>query len=479
MLKRTLQILAVFLFLASSTIAQSKKEEALEDFLQSLDRMDFSGIIVIGKDGKLMMDAGFRDADREKQTPYSMKTVFTVGSVTKQFTAAAILKLEMDGKLRIRDPLNKFFEDVPGDKANITIHELLTHSAGFPGVLGDDYNIVSDQEFLDLAWSAKLLFEPGKSYEYSNVGYSLAGMIIEKTTGRKYEDYLVNDLFIPSGMKNTGYLLPEWDESQVAQGYRRGNIWKSNYARYQEQGEISWHLKANGGMLSTAEDMLKWHYALMGDKILSDAAKKKMYTPHVPEPGGDIYYGYGYTIRRPYNNQLLVKHNGGNETFFADFLRFIDDDRVIFVATNEWDRQFADIGMDVAEIIYTDEPRLRTRTRPEKVINDLPGDERGDAMKGFLQLLSGKGETTEIETYMDKYFAEEFIDHFGVEEHVKMIGGMSSQIGPHKIEKIVEDSPINYLVTIKPDGKERLYILEFMFMHDKPLLDGIGIDIEE
>lgn len=477
---RYLKYVSIFLslVLSSTVLAQGQKKENLEKFFNQLDRMDFSGIIMVGKDGQAVLDVSFGFADRNKETPLTPQTVFTVGSITKQFTAVAILKLEMEGKLNTEDPISTYFDNIPEGKKGITIHQLLTHSAGFPGTLGDDYKIISTIDFQKKAWQEALLFNPGGGYEYSNVGYTLAAMIVEQVMGMEYEEYMVEHLFRPSGMMQTGYLLPEWEEEMMATGYRRGNEWGTNYARYEELGEISWHLKGNGGILSTPEDMLKWHQALMGNDVLSEEAKTKMYYPHVlEEEGGDIHYGYGYTIRRPFNDQLLVKHNGGNGIFFADYLRFIDDNRVIFIACNAWDRKFAGVGLDLAEIIYTSKSGGRTRMVSENIIDSFPDNLKGEAMSGFLELLTSEPDEKEILEYINSYFEKEFIDHFGEEEHVKMIGKISDGVGTHELKKIVEDSPHSYLVFVTPKEGEDIYRFEFMFSPKSEKLDGIGVDI--
>jgi CubicO group peptidase (beta-lactamase class C family) len=134
--------------------------------------------------------------------------VFTVGSITKKFTGAAILKLQMMDKLNVKDPITKYFTNVPHDKKVITLHHLLTHAAGFPGAIGDDFQSISRDEFIKLAMATELHQKSGELYENSNVDYSLLGAIIEIVAGDSYEKFLHEQLFKPAGMTKTGYRMP-------------------------------------------------------------------------------------------------------------------------------------------------------------------------------------------------------------------------------------------------------------------------------
>src|SRR5262249_27224274 len=149
--------------------------------------------------------------------------LFSIGSITKQFTAAAILKLQMQGKLSVRDPIAKYLPNVPQDKSAITLHHLLTHSAGLESGFGPgDFEAVTRDEIIKRALASKLRSAPGKQYHYSNAGYSLLGAIVEIVSGGGYEAFLHEHLFKPAGMAQTGYRLPKWSSERLAQGYGRG-----------------------------------------------------------------------------------------------------------------------------------------------------------------------------------------------------------------------------------------------------------------
>jgi CubicO group peptidase (beta-lactamase class C family) len=259
----------------------------------------------------------------------------------------------MQGKLNTSDKISKYFKDVPADKAVITIHHLLTHSAGLIDGLGGDYEKLTREEMIRKAFASKLRYAPGEKHEYSNLGYSLLGAIIEIVTAKSYEQYLHDNLFKPAGMNETGYVIPKWKPERLAVGYNRkdNSRWGTPIDQLWDEDGPYWNLRANGGLLSTVGDLYKWHLALEGEKILTKEAKEKYYAPHIAEePGGSSFYGYGWVIEKTRRGTKLIWHNGGNPYFFADFRRFVDDDVVVIVATNSL---IPNLERDLAHVLQT------------------------------------------------------------------------------------------------------------------------------
>lgn len=330
---------------------------AAREALDDLEDGGFQGVALIDVGGEVIAE-GMGLADRQAGLANGPSTVFDIGSLTKQFTAAAILRLEMDGVLSVDDRLGEHLDGLPPDKSAITLHQLLTHTAGLPDVLGDDYEPIGRDEFLELVASSPLVREPGGEYEYSNVGYSLLAAVIETVTFGSYEQYLHDALFEPAGMASTGYVIPDFDERDVAVGYDGDEaVGRPNELGWDDDGPF-WHLRGNGGILSTAEDMHRWHVALVNEDILDDAAKQEYYARHTREgPGADTFYGYGWAIVPTPFDTWLITHNGGNGIFFADFLRFLDEDVTIFLATNAVRQSDEDAAYALAEAIFADTNR--------------------------------------------------------------------------------------------------------------------------
>jgi CubicO group peptidase (beta-lactamase class C family) len=321
------------------TVVKTPTGAKIDEYMSRLERLGYSGALLVAKDGDVIVHKAYGWRDAEAKLPYTLDTPSTVGSITKQFTAAGILALEEEGKLKTTDLMSKYFTGVPEDKQGITLHMLLTHSAGFPGAIGDDYEQTGREEFIKRAMGRKLLFAPGSAYEYSNVGYSLLGAIIEIVTGKPYERYLHDRLFMRAGMEHTGYVIPKWEKSKLAHGVLDGEPWGTNLDRPWAPDGPYWHLRGNGGILSTPADMYRWSLALDTDKVLSASSRKKLFTPYVKEgPNANSSYAYGWAVFPLPNGHTLIAHNGGNGIFAADFRRYPDDHVTYFITSNISDK---------------------------------------------------------------------------------------------------------------------------------------------
>lgn len=347
--------------------------EKLDAWARQAAEKGWHGSALVASGGTILLENGYGLADREAGRRQNAETVFSVGSITKQFTAAAIVKLESQGKLQLDDPLSKYFPDAPADKAAITIHQLLTHSAGFPGALGDDYENVDAATFARLAFREPLLNPPGKTYEYSNVGYSLLGIIVEKVSGTGYEQFLREHLWLPAGMTRTGYLLPKFDKGQLAVGYRNGQRWGTALDRPWLPDGPGWHLRANGGVLSTAGDMHRWYLALANNTVLPKSATDKMFTPHIAEgPEAQSFYGYGWVVQE-LDGQRAIWHNGGNGVYNA-FMGFEPATGVCIVVSSNSNNKISDeLALQFHAILKGKDPaRVGLQVEEEAAYRDNP-----------------------------------------------------------------------------------------------------------
>ncbi len=368
-MKKSLFLVSAITILQFGTFkvdAQQKTQPAslfsrIDNYLTAGTENGFSGAIAVIRNGEVIINKGYGLANKDTRVPNSPNTIFDIGSNTKQFTAAAILKLVELGKLSLDDPLSKYFSELPSEKTGITIHQLLTHSAGFSESIGRDFDEISQEEFFKQLFLSELLFEPGTMYSYSNTGYSILGRIIELASGLSYESFLSEYLFAPAGMKQTGYLLPKWEMRNMARGYNR-NVLEMDppITRYQEAGDLTWHLKANGGINATQNDMLLWYKALKTNVILSPESFKKISTPHVLAPSGRFSYGYGWGVKNSEANTLRLSHNGSNGTYSHSIIWYPEKDIFIVYATNANSSEVEYLGHEVEKLIqdesYTPEP---------------------------------------------------------------------------------------------------------------------------
>ena len=269
-------------------------------------------------------------------SPASCDTVYDIGSLTKQFTAAAVVKLEMLGRLDVHDPISDWLGPVPADKAAITVQQLLTHTSGLVDTLGDDYQRLTRRQLVARALASPLRTAPGTAYHYSNVGYSLLAVIIERASGTSYERFLARQLFRPAHMTQTGYTLPDWQRSDVAVEYDAlGRPQGRPFDHPWAADGPWWNLRGNGGILSTARDLARWHRALLDHRVLDRRAQRELFRPRVPEqPSGQSWYGYGWVLLDTAVGPVAW-HNGGNGWSYAELTRVLGRGVMVFWVTNQ------------------------------------------------------------------------------------------------------------------------------------------------
>jgi CubicO group peptidase (beta-lactamase class C family) len=330
----------------------------LDEYLTGVEATGMSGAFLVAKDGEIALAKGYGLADRARDIPVTTETVFTIGSITKQFTGAAILKLEEAGKLSVEDSIREHLKGVPRSKKDVTLHHLLTHTAGLPGAFGGDFVKMTEDDMVEKFASFNLLAEPGERHQYSNPGYSLLGIVVGRVSEKGYEGFLHEAFFEPLGMNDTGYLMPGWEEDRVAHGYtENGEDWGTLQDKTWGDDGPYWNLRANGGIMSTIGDMYTWHVALTNDSVLSNASREKFFAPHVSEgEGSGWHYGYGFAIATTERDTKLIAHNGGNGIFFADFRRYVDDDVAIIMMTNAASTWTDDHHRDLRRIVFGYEP---------------------------------------------------------------------------------------------------------------------------
>jgi len=319
-----LRYLGLGLLLATVCLAQdvSRMDEVVQ---YNVSNKKFMGSVLVARGEEILLNKGYGSANLEWNIPNSPATKFRLGSVTKQFTAAAILLLEERGKLKTDDPVKKFMSDAPTAWEKITVYHLLTHTSGIPNFTSfPDYPsqkpFAATPEKLVARFRDKPLdFQPGEKWSYSNSGYILLGYVLEKASGESYEKFLQENIFGPLGMKDSGYDSNSAIILRRASGYGPGKDGPMNA----EFIHMSIPFSA-GALYSTTEDLLRWEQGLFAGKLLSPASLAKMTTPFKDE------YACGVGVRTV-NGRRVIDHGGGIEGFNT-FLAYYPDDKLTVVA---------------------------------------------------------------------------------------------------------------------------------------------------
>lgn len=316
--------------------AQTKAEKIDEVMTQANKYRLFNGSVLVAENGKVIYKKGLGLANMEWNIPVTPDTKFRLGSITKQFTATLIMKLVEEGKIKldgkITDYLPNYRKDT-GDK--ITIHQLLNHTSGIPSYTGmpnffnevsrDPYSV---EEFVKKYTSGDLEFEPGSKFAYNNSGYFLLGAIIEKVTGQSYERALREKIFLPLGMKNTGYDRHDTIIEKRAIGYQKRPNGYVN-APYLDMSLPY----AAGAMYSTVEDLYLWDQALYTEQVLTAQSKDLMFKPHLDD------YAYGWVVNKVSFTEgsegvQRIKHGGGINGFNTVITRFPAEKHLIILLDN-------------------------------------------------------------------------------------------------------------------------------------------------
>ncbi|HMJ11015.1 MAG TPA: serine hydrolase domain-containing protein, partial [Polyangiaceae bacterium] len=250
----------------------------------------FSGAALITIEGERVLAGGYGLADRDDQVANSVDTAFDVGSIMKDFTAAAVFKLVGEGKLALSDRLGALFPEVPRDKADITLLQILQHRAGFDEYhdTHGDFEAMTQAEARQRIFAQELLFEPGSDEAYSNSGFTLLADVVQTVSGEAFTDYLRKSLFVPAGMQQTGfYSEPLWQTVNTAIGYDAQTFGENDPATW----SYTWSLIGNGGLVTTVLDLDRWHTALWAGQVLPANVVESMRAEYL-SPGAVMLGGH-------------------------------------------------------------------------------------------------------------------------------------------------------------------------------------------
>lgn len=290
--------------------------------------------VIVTRAGKTVFRQAYGMACLAQRQPMTPETTFRLGSISKQFTAVAVLMLAEEGKLSIHDEITRFLPDYPSQGRRITIEHLLTHSSGIVSFTDkDDFeaNITRDvtvSEMIDSFKDDKLEFAPGTAFSYNNSGYYLLGALIEKVSGMSYASFVEQRIFVPLGMHGTCYEGKQLHPQQMAAGHtRRGGGFGPCDPMSMSQAY------AAGALVSNVDDMARWEQAIASGKLISAASWAKAFTPYRLADGSACAYGHGWEIGTLRQRPMLA-HGGGINGFMTFALRLPEDALFVAVLSN-------------------------------------------------------------------------------------------------------------------------------------------------
>jgi len=351
-MRLTIPVFIGLFVVQQATLDRATLEQKVDEFLNAHATVNnFSGSVLIARDGNAVLAKGYGYANIEWQIPNTPQTKFRIGSITKQFTSMLIMQLREQGKVKLEDSVCVYVAPCPEAWRPVNIHHLLTHTSGIPTYTGQkawqEKNMVplTTDQVMAFVRDLPLEWVPGEKYAYNNSGYFLLGLVVEKATGKKYEDALGEMILTPLGLKDTGY---DWSRTILpkrASGYSGRGKALVNAAALDMQQPYS-----AGSLYSTVEDLLKWDQALYTTTLLPEAAKTVMWTPFKNN------YAYGWGVPEPaanlFGGHQRMAHTGGINGFSSVIIRLPEPRLTFIVLSNNDGANAGNIGRDLASIYF-------------------------------------------------------------------------------------------------------------------------------
>jgi len=315
---------------------------------------DFSGSVLVARDGHILYQHAFGYANLEWKVPNDLQTKFEIGSMTKQFTALLVLQQVKDGKINLGGHLSDYLPYYRKDTGNrVTVRQLLSHTSGIPNFISapgfldgpSSRTTYSVKEFAEKYCSGDLEFEPGTQFRYSNSGYFLLGAILEQVSGRTYEQLLKDRIFKPVGMNDSGYAHGETIISHRASGYERSNNGLQN-ARFYDMS-IPF---AAGALYSTVGDLLLWDQALYGERLLPASLRDLLFKPNLENYG----FGWGILIPKPGSpnaGETVLMHGGAIFGFQSLIERVPKQKELIVLLDNTDSPKLLEIALQIRRVL--------------------------------------------------------------------------------------------------------------------------------
>jgi CubicO group peptidase (beta-lactamase class C family) len=404
--------------------------------------------VAVARNGELLVAKGFGMANLELSVAATADSVYQIGSITKQFTATAVMMLVAEGKLAIDDPVSKYVGDAPDTWSGVTVRHLLNHTSGIksytsiPTVMRESRLDRSRDEILKTVRDLPLEFQPGEKWNYNNTGYFLLGTIIEKVAGQSYSEFLQERIFKPLGMSATRVN----DMREIIPNRATGYAWTGGGQRNGDYTSMTWPYSA-GAIVSTVKDLAKWDAALYSQKVLPQSVLAQMWTPTKLADDKEKDYGFGWGVGS-HRGHRLITHGGGIAGFATDISRFVDDRLTVIVLTNLEGSNPGAMARTIAGFYV-----------PDLAVADKPiEDNDPKTTELFRKVLAATTDgTIDPERFTPEMRKEVFPDR------MKQASVFLKQLGPPKSFTLIER---------KQDGGQRSYRYKVAFGETTLILSG-------
>ena len=360
-------ILLIGTLAMSFAVKAQRLADRLDSLMQALHgRGQFNGSILVSVSGKMVYEKAYGKADLEKNEDFTTSTPCYLASLSKQFTAMGIMMLEEKKLLDFNDPISKYFPEFPSYAQTVTIRHLLNHTSGIVNYenLGIDHSWITNKEvFESLVTQPALRFKPGDKYEYSNSGYVLLALIIEKVSGTSFSGFMEKNIFQPLGMHDSFV----YDKSTP-----RTKLREKAYGKFNDISQYGGGAVGDGGIFSSVDDLFKWDAALYGETLVSQSTLSKAFSPAMLNNGTTSPYGFGWMLKNE-NGEQIVYHTGGSGGLRTFIERQLTHQNTIIILTNIENSPRMEIRNSIVNILankpYT-LPKISIATEMYKISNE-------------------------------------------------------------------------------------------------------------
>ena len=427
----------------------------LHHFVASLAPHSFSGSVVVEREGEYLLKDAYGYASWAEQQAFKTATVSHSGQLAQQFSAAAILKLAAQEKLNLTDPLSQFFEDLSEVKKEITLDQLLRHTSGFPADIPAANQPLMKEQFLQALLQHPLEAKPGEAYQYSEAGYRLLAAVVEKVSGKTYEEYISQYLLKPAGLKKTGYLTPDFEQEKAAAALGEILSQEESLPDYEKMAPALWHMMGSSGLLTTAEDIHHWQKKLLSGKVLSPAFLERIWSNREKVPEGASAYGWVLEVGTEGNPVLL--HNSGQGSYRSQLYASPEEEIFISLLSNKANFQVERLSHQLARSLkvpaYIPTP---VPYREQKFIR-LPQGEETIHLRALLEFVQEEEVVQPVEL-ITKSYSPAFSEAVPPHQHKLALTQLRSYLKGAFLEKINRTGPLYSLMLHQPE-EDRWFLL--------------------
>lgn len=438
----------IFITILSFTFLNLNKaqsvQQKIEQYLQEEAENGFSGTALVVEKGKTILSKAYGWTDRENKVSNHPNTRFSIGSITKDFTMAAILKLEEQGKLSTKDPLSTFFKKIPDDKKTITVHQLLRHSSGLDEYHDEgEFEQITKREALKRIFKQELRFEPGSDRAYSNSGYTLLAAIVESASGQPFEDYIRSFILAPAGLSAVPFFgeIDKMKAENVAIGYDGVSFGRQNSPYY--WGLTAWQLMGAGGLVMSLEELYQWVVALKAGKILSPKGTKRFLEE------------YNQTIATSWCGNVRAFAGGNDHGFTMIYFELADKNSYALLASNTMSFNADRTGKQLARLVCGLEVEAPVEAEPFQAKTreewGLPDTKIGEKASGFLNAIC-QNDKAVLKDFIKNNFSDELYKSHPEEAHINFLTMVYDhlQVAP-KLHDIKHKDDLNIVFYMQSD----------------------------